>query len=538
MNQNNILTIFIIFIIFVFKLFIILNSSITFYSDDAIYAQLAKFFFQGDFSHAFHPTWPPLFPFLSSLLYPISQNWELSLRLVSVLSGSLLAIPIYLLASRLMSKIHAYLFIILMSFTTPIFSASITPLSDMLATTLAISCLISVFFALKKGNRNLFILGSFFAGLTFLTRAEGTMLFGLSLIYLVVYFSARVLQHKLSIEHAFTTTALFVFTFILTTSPYVISIRNQLDTWTLSQKFSAQIQQEHAFKIRENLTTWAQDITSIRSPNYNSPYFFNGQKYILKNIYWLTEWFFQKLQGWKEALLKNFPIWSLVFISIGLIPLLKKHFLWSTGYLIFFSFISVPTTVFSTSIWDIRYLLWVLPFLLLLFYHGVYILVEKILPLFKKHIISLNTRNAVIIPTLSLFMLPVISLTPLLQPLDYTKRITKSQYVEEIKLASFWIKNHTDQTIPKIMARHEAFEFYAEGETIYLPQEISYEELIKYAIRLKTDYIIVWNQEISERDSMAFLLTLPQQSQELERVASFPDNENTITIYKLKKSYE
>lgn len=254
MSKNNLLFLATLFIITLFRAYILGKSSLTFFSDDAIYASLARFWASGELQKVFHPTWPPLFPFFGALLYSLRPNWEDALRLVSVLSSILVLVPIFILVKKTLSFVHGLFFAISIAIFPQMIYVSNLAHSDSLATLFIISSLVSTFFAIHIRRYKLFILGAFFAGLTYLTRAEGMMFFSLSATYITIYLLFHALFKKTSPRTLFYI-PLFALTFFLTISPYAIATKNQLGNFGLSAKFSAQIQQGHAFQIRKNGTT-------------------------------------------------------------------------------------------------------------------------------------------------------------------------------------------------------------------------------------------------------------------------------------------
>lgn len=512
------------------RLLIVLNSSFTFYSDDAIYANLARFLTQGKFEKVFHPFWQPLFPTLSTIIYLFTHNWEIALRVVSVLAGTALSIPIFFLVRQILSALHAILLTLFITFTQPIINASLVPLSDMLAALFITSSITLVFIGLARRENNLLILSSLTLGLTFLTRQEGIMFFGLTLIFFLLYFPVKIFQRKVTMEQITNTLFSFVIIFAIVSSPYIVAMSTKFNELTLSQKFSAQIQQEHAFKIRDNGTTWAQEVWSVKSPNYQSPYFENALPYISKNIFWLWDWFYKKIDGWQQNFLSNFPAWSIPFMLIGVLSLLKKQeYLWSTAYLIFITATAITITIFSTALADIRYLLWVIPFLLYLFYSGIKTIIEIIFHQFL-HLKLQSQRFEFGILTVVLLLLPSFSANTIFNPLEYANSFTKNYYRKEILKASEWLNDNTKEPNPRIMMRHEGIEFYTNGETIYLPQELSLNETLSYAKKNKADYLVAWVEELSTEESLS-LLNPELKTPGLQRVYQYPEKNPNIIIY-------
>lgn len=519
----------------VFRLTIVLNSSFTFHSDDAIYAELAQFWLNGQWNVAFHPYWQPLFPALSALFYFPVHDWGVAERLVSIISGVFLAIPAFFLAQKSMSKVHGLLFATSLTFFTPILDASLEPLSDMLATFLTVSALVTVFFALQNMRIRIFGLAGGLMGLSYLARPEATMLFGLTLTYLVLYFGSRVIIKKIKVGHATKSISLFFITFVIAASPYLLSNRLQLGYWSLSPKFSAQIQQGHAFALR-NGTTWAQEIWSAKSPNYQSEYFENSTPYLLRNITWFVESFYKKIDGWQKICLTIFPPWSLPLVLIGVLSIFKNRLRWSLGYFVFVLLFAIPTTIFTTVLADLRYLLWTFPFFLLFFYLGTTQLALLMLQLFR-YILGVASHPkfsqfTISLPLLASLFFPSFPTEKLINPYSHAKKWTQEHTRVEINLASLWIKEHAQKTPPRIAMRHEGIEFYTTGEIVYLPQT-SYEDMLNYTKSKNVDYIIAWDQELAADRALSILLT-PKNHPGLQKVYQYPQNNPRIIVYKLE----
>lgn len=277
-------------IIFLPRLWILLNSSYTFYSDDAIYATLANSWRTGAWQYVFHPFWPPLYPAISALFLSPVSYFEIALRQTSIIFGTAVIIP----------------------------------------------------------------------------------LFFLTLIYLIILgiFKLRTKQYFLSILY-------FIIIFLITISPYVIATRWQIGEWSISQKFSAQIQQGHAYALNNRNTTWAQEIYSAKYPNYKSPYFKNGDDFLLDRLYYFLHIYNEKQLRWTTVFLSIFPIWVIPIILIGIIYLLNKKYSLSIIYLFFILITSVPITIFSTSEQDVRYLAWTIPIFLYFLLLGIRKTVNK-----------------------------------------------------------------------------------------------------------------------------------------------------------------
>lgn len=459
------------------------NTSYTFYSDDAIYATLARRFSEGDLLHAFHPFWTPLFPFLISLFHSFTPEWETAGRLVSVLSASLLILPLYFLAKKITSSVCAIIFSTAVNFALPIFEFSLVGLSDSLSALLIVSSITAMFFWINNCGRSMLLLGAFLTGLSYLTRPDGLLFFFLFLFFISFYILFQIFRKKFNSRKVFLI-PLFVIVFLITVSPYVLATRIQTGVWTLTTKSSAQFKQNHAFALRESGETWAQEVWSV-NPNYSSDYFIGGAAYLSKKIDYFLLLFGQKLVGWKSLFLTLSPIWSVAVFSfamfVGLLHKQKMGFL----FLLFVIAVSVPVAIFSAPFADIRYLLWVLPFFVLFFVYGI-----------RKLILFLGVSDnfASIVACLTALTFPVFSWNLVTNPKNFVSYMNNRYFNPDILEVAQIVSS--ERVSPVVMARHEGFAWYANGQTVYLPQG-ELENIIDYARRKNVDYLVASESEIS-----------------------------------------
>lgn len=514
-TKTKILLLLLMVLILSHRLILLFNSKVTLFSDEAIYASLARMLYRGNISQFFHPTWPPLYPTLSVFVYYFVKNWENALRLVSIMSGVAILVPLYYLVKKEFTTLHAIFFSITVSFLLPLLRMSIVPLSDMLATFLTISSITLIFYWCKKQRINYLCAASFLTGLNFLTRSEGLMFFYLTIAYLTLYLIFKKKFNQLKVV------AIYIAIFFITVSPYLYTMKQKLGYWSLTFKASAQIQQWHSFKLRNN-TTWSQEVVSIKAPNYKSGYFKGGLKYILEYSDWFTFWFFQKLSNWQHLFLKTFPVWFWLISLIGIIRGLKKNF-WCFGYLVYVLGIGVLATAFTTPVQDIRYLAWTIPIFLFLFYSGLDI--KKIRPL------------TVIIILAASLTFTSFSREAILQPIQYARGQNANLYQGEILAVSAFINQHKKVENPKIVMRYEGVEFYTDGQTIYTPQELSANELIKYGQQKDADYLVVWKRELIAEKNYAILFDPKAKFPELTKEFEYPQDHPEIIVYSLEKIF-
>ena len=83
------------------------------------------------------------------------------------------------------------------------------------------------------------------------------------------------------------------------------------------------------------------------------------------------------------------------------------------------------------------------------------------------------------------------------------------------------------------MTRYENIEFYSDGNTVYLPQELTYVQMIEYAKRQKVDYFIAWTETLSNENNLVFLLEENADTPGLNKVFSTYSNSRALIIYEV-----
>lgn len=526
MTKTTLTLIIILILLLILKVFILVNSSYTLYSDDALYGQLTRMWIEKNFQRMFHPFWPPLFPALAALVYQVIPNFETALRLVSLVSGVLLLVPLFFLMKKTLSPLHAFFYVLTVALFSQLTLMSMMPLSDSLSMLLAISGLVAVFVALIEGSRKFIFLGSFLFGLNYLVRPEGTMFFFLTIIFLIFYFVV-----KYQWKNLFFVMAVSLMIFLITISLYAIAVRLQLGQWSLSPKFSAQIQQGHSFALNNRGTTWSQEVDSVKSPVYQSPYFKNGWQYVLEHFYSLKKWYQQKQARWTTVWLGIFPAWSVLIMVAGIVSYILKVKFWPFLYLLLVMMAAIPITIFVTPSFDIRYLAWSIPFFLFWFYLGVARIVSALI-VWRFPRGNLSSVLTAVIFSIAAMTFPGLSVDYIFHPVAFAQNFSNTYDKRELREIGLWIKNNSPHPNPKIMMRHEGVEFYSQGETVYLPQ-VSYDTLLDYARKNKANFLVAWDEDLENDDKLSLLLDDRMAHPGLQKVYLVGDNSRKAVVYTL-----
>jgi hypothetical protein len=195
-------------------------------------------------------------------------------------------------------------------------------------------------------------------------------------------------------------------------------------------------------------------------------------------------------------------------------------------YITFLLFTGIPLTIFSTPLSDIRYLLWTIPLFLFFFYSGCEFITGKVLRSHKLYLIT------PLIAFLLSFMFTSFNFSEIRHLADYIKSYSQNYYREDIIIASDWI-NSQQIPEPRIMSKYEAIEFYSNGTTVYLPQDVSYEEILEYAKKNKVDYWIAWSEEIGGVKDLNFALKEDAKVEGMTKVFSVDINPRKMIIYRI-----
>ncbi|MBN1902259.1 glycosyltransferase family 39 protein [Candidatus Sumerlaeota bacterium] len=137
--------------------------------------------------------YPPLFTILVHILTPIFRNPELAGRFISVLSGSLLAIPVFLLTRRIFDKTAAFFAGVVFTVSPMALRWSLHSMTDMIFALiffLAVSSWIHAAADSRKDSRKAFTAATVLAVLATLTRYQGVLL-APPILFLLVMISMR-----------------------------------------------------------------------------------------------------------------------------------------------------------------------------------------------------------------------------------------------------------------------------------------------------------------------------------------------------------
>lgn len=460
--------------------------------DGVYYALLGKNLVSGNFREGLSTYWPPLYPFLVGMFSLIFQDLEFGGRLVSVLAGSLLVIPVYLWIRDSYGKEVTFLGMFFTVVYPSLIGYSTKLLTESTYTLLFMIGILTGWSALSKAKRGLFLLTGSVFGACYLIRPEAIGYMGLMIILTLI-----ACPFHLQFKKVVVNTLILILGFIIFSLPYTLYLHQETGRWTISEKLVHLGQGPGWFRLSEDgQSTLADELyagnRSAGDPvngglKSNSPQL-KTSNFSVNSI----KRFIKKLKYQYEVVIPEvFPPLVILLSGVGLFRTKwSKERVKREIYLMLFLISTVIGYAFTVQ--ESRYLVPLSPILICWISKGIVEsadwLVETAESIDKKG--NLLIKNQPLIR----FVLVMLVLLSLMPAITYPMRSNKLEQPFELKHASLWIKNHSDSS-PVIMATSPVVAFYAEGKHLYLPNE-EYSVVLEYARQKKVDYIVIDDQTV------------------------------------------
>lgn len=275
----------------------------TLFSDDAIFAILARNVLEEGPAGAFHLAWGPLLPWLVALLNKIFNiPLEEGARVLTGISLTLRIIPVYLLVKYLFNKTAAFISIYLITIYTFILLPQEGALTEGLFSLIVLTGLLCAFLVLKTEKLRWYLGAGVTGGLAYLARLEGW-------VFLVALFAVTALRLT-EAKNRFLTLKLLsvlVLTFLITASPYLIFIKKSYGSWNLNPRMNIVLvgggSYFEPYKDHNGVTTLAQ------------VYFSGDRKYYSSNLWHPTSYLFWRSIGRSWAQISVVPTLYVNFLK-------------------------------------------------------------------------------------------------------------------------------------------------------------------------------------------------------------------------------
>jgi len=521
--------------------------------DEVNYLKLAASGNLEGVKNVLHTYWSPFYPLVVALFSKLVTNFELAGRLVSIVSGSLIILPVYVFARRNVSRKVAVVTGIFLAFLPAFAFLSTRAQTEALYTLIAVTGVFLGWQILNKPSiKNAIILGVLF-GSAYLTKPEGS---GFLIVFIGTLFVVALFQiirrqrpWKLIISGF-----LAIGFFLLVASPYLVFLHKATGKWTISAKGKANQQFEavstglagKSFGTFRSLSddnkhvlidqiyhigTFLKTEGKKSQPTVSVNYLNLMRKYV-ENFYKVVAF------GMNHALTSTI----LLLIVLGLfgIPWEKQRFyreLYLLSYVIFFWLILIPLFHIND-----RYFVSVLPICLIWASQGVFFLISW----FEKSILNvahsknIKSHSSLLASTFVALILLFGLFLPQFGKIINRNPWTAEYYMDPIeqKIAGKWLKEHSKRT-PIIMSRGHTVDFYAGNyhiaESVTIPEnDIS--RILAYAEFRNVDFLVLNERYAKGFKQIAYLLDAKNVPDGLTMVYSndFRPGLKTV-IYKIKK---
>ncbi|MEP6704345.1 MAG: glycosyltransferase family 39 protein, partial [Acidobacteriota bacterium] len=464
--------------------------------DGTYYATLGRKLIAGDISGGISAYWSPLYPFLTGIASLFTSDLEFAGRLVSVLAGSLLIIPGYILIREFYGSAAAVLGTIVLVIHPSLLVSSVWVMTEATYIVIFTSMVVCGWRAVSAGEPKYYFATGLFLGLAYLTKPESIAFVGL---FLVLAVGMKFLLPGIALRSVVMGGVLLAFGFSIFFLPYFIHLHQKTGHWTISQKISRNVPSMGAEKGFLRLTD--DGSTTMRDRLINDVY--DTEQLARKPA--AVEQTATTPKTWSSR------ISELVSRSLGnLILQAREHepLILPRSFLLFviLGFVCAPRNVtsvareiyllaivactilgYAATVVEARYSFALIPIVFGWTSRGILDfvrLVKQFWPRFDQA--DKRLREKVLAGTILLLL--IFFLVPLFPELFELGNISSTRLEE--KQAGLWIKEHGKADRPvTVMSSSPIVAFYAGANHIHVPDE-EFPTVLEYAKRKNVEYLV------------------------------------------------
>lgn len=472
---------------------------------------------------------PPFYPFLVVIFSLFFDDLDISGRLVSSVSGSLLIVPVYFIGRELYNRRVGLFSAILAIFFGEFLNFSLQPLTQITYVAVLFTAIYVSILVLKDNSLVLSLILGLISGAIYLTRPEGILFFFFVLVVISAYFF---LSKIFLLRDKFKMLALISGGFLVLTLPYINYLHTQIGLWTISGKAGiTSIGVDESAKLLPDGKTLGESLKGkVTSSN------------LLQDPRKLFSEYVVNLGKFLNLIPERFPLYSLVFVFLGAFALFKSMWPfhdWLRVTIVSLSLgsmaVVLPVFAFSKIAIAPSYILPLFPLMLIFLSAGIVYSEDRLFCLMGRMGLSkikkMGNWSLGSIVLISVFSFT--SIMPLWRELDsrnFKYYAASQKYF--LKDTGTWIKNNTNKD-SVIMTRWSVIVFYAEREYVYIADG-DVPSLIKYAKRKNVNYLIIDSASVPRRRPGLVALLNPYASHfGLKAVYAQKKYGTKIIIYKV-----
>jgi len=198
-----------------------------------VYLQAARHFREGDWLQGLASFYPPLFPLMASLVYPVVGDWELAGQLWPFILGVLVLFPLFGLLRRVYGIRVAQVALFFYALSPYLARLSLEVRTEIPYVFFSVSALYLLQRGLDGGKAREFVLSGIISALAYLTRPEGVGLMVVGCFFLLYrgWMLGRLRKYALC-------AAVLALGFVLFSAPYIAYLRWDTGSWAISRKTS------------------------------------------------------------------------------------------------------------------------------------------------------------------------------------------------------------------------------------------------------------------------------------------------------------
>ena len=491
-------------------------------------------------NHVLHTYWSPLYPFFVALFGRVFTNYELAGRLVSILFGTILIVPVFLFVEKYLSKKVAWFCSLLIAFFPMLIESSFSALTESLYIFMAITGVILGFLAIQKKSILLAATTGGLFSLAYLTRPEGI---GFLIVFVGLAISVLIYQALKKREYRLIFVLVSaVISFLIISSPYLYYLHDVTGEWTLSSKGTTNMQ--GSITAMENkgkkLNPWlllnednshlpddeiyhTGEFLKIYQQNSRAGDATDDQNSVQITLFLVVK---KYLRNFYQVVTTGIgQVLSVPILLLTVLGLFGNSWdrertwreLYLLSYVVFFWFVLIPMFHITE-----RYMLQIVPIVLIWSGLGV----EKLLEWFQQTTlnfqISWNKRLVSTLKTLFVLMLVGSFIVPGLTRMGLKNPFLSEKWVEPIeqKKAGLWLKAHYNET-PIIMAWNHAISFYAGNynikQTVSIPQN-ELDRVLAYARNRGAKFLALNEKNREDFPTIDYLLDESQAPSNLKLI--------------------
>ncbi len=495
-------------------------------------------------SDVFHTYWSPLLPMLISFSCAIFEDYVFAGRFVSIIAGSLLAVPVYLLGKHVYDEAVGLVAAAFVGFFPPLAFQSTQVLTEPLGMLLAAFAIYLGMKCLDQHSIRNILITAILAGLLYLNHPIGMGFFVVIGGWLFFGFLFRRSLKRL------VPVMFFVMGFIFVASPYVIYLKKETGIWTPSTKLAANQQ----FEFYENEDDF-DPFRSLDEKNQSVPFdqiyhigsFIRdsgGSQQSISTFHidsFLTK-YMKNLYGMLKRSIPEFlTTIPMLFLGVGLLGVSwkaqqRKKTLYLLSFVGFYWFLLLPSfhiiERYLTPLWPVC-AIWIANGAVQ--FHKSLSSYESLKSLFSRRMNYIGGIASVI--TIALFL--VLSFMPELGRVLSRNPFSKEYWSPPVeqKIAGLWLRDQTPER-KVIMSRYQTVDIYAGNydirESITIPDN-ELDRVVAYARNRGVNYLVLNERYKDDNPSMAYLYDVKEDPNGLECIYKNRDPSGYLTlIYRVK----